>query len=150
MIRSVARGPTREWRHAFRLTALLLALCLVPGCSVQPGDGDPLPPPPPPAPPGPLPPPPPPETVTATITVDTTTRFQTMSGWEAVTQSGQDEPGFAGWQQQLLAGTHDHFKAPRLPVGVGTSGGGRGGNCSATGSSTMTWLEAETKASGTQ
>jgi hypothetical protein len=34
--------------------------------------------------------------------VDTTTRYQTMSGWEAVAQAGQEDPGFAGWQNALF------------------------------------------------
>lgn len=38
----------------------------------------------------------------ATITVDTTIRFQLMTGWEATTQVGQAEPGFAGYQTELM------------------------------------------------
>jgi hypothetical protein len=38
----------------------------------------------------------------AVVTVDSTTRFQTMSGWEAVTQIGQEEPGFAAFQKSAL------------------------------------------------
>ncbi|MDX2260708.1 MAG: hypothetical protein SFU84_03315 [Gemmatimonadales bacterium] len=38
----------------------------------------------------------------ATITVDTTTRFQTMEGWEATAQTGHLEPGGAGWQSSLM------------------------------------------------
>lgn len=38
----------------------------------------------------------------ATVTVDTTTRFQTMEGWEATAQTGHLEPGGAGWQSSLM------------------------------------------------
>ena len=37
----------------------------------------------------------------ATLIVDTTTRFQQMSGWEATSQAGQDDPAFLGWQMPL-------------------------------------------------
>jgi hypothetical protein len=39
---------------------------------------------------------------TAVITIDTATRFQRMSGWEANAQSGEAEPGFVGWQAELM------------------------------------------------
>ncbi|MBK6496134.1 MAG: hypothetical protein IPG05_13715 [Gemmatimonadetes bacterium] len=39
---------------------------------------------------------------TAVVTVDTATRFQRMSGWEANAQSGEAEPGFVGWQAELM------------------------------------------------
>ncbi|MBL0171608.1 MAG: hypothetical protein IPP90_12915 [Gemmatimonadaceae bacterium] len=40
--------------------------------------------------------------MSATVTVDTTTQFQTMTGWEAVAQGGQASPGFPGWQASLM------------------------------------------------
>jgi hypothetical protein len=43
-----------------------------------------------------------PDGVVRTVTVDTATRFQTMSGWEAVAQVGQDERGYATFQQAAL------------------------------------------------
>ena len=46
--------------------------------------------------------PPAPRQSTAVITVDTATRFQRMSGWEANAQSGEAEPGFIGWQAELM------------------------------------------------
>ena len=85
-------GPRRVAR-----ATVLLASVVCMACNDAPVDQQPIPSPPPP--PG---TPPPPSQVTATITVDTLTRFQVMSGWEAVTQAGQDEAGFAGWQQQLM------------------------------------------------
>lgn len=39
---------------------------------------------------------------TAVVTVDTATRFQRMSGWEANAQAGEAEPGFVGWQAELM------------------------------------------------
>ena len=36
------------------------------------------------------------------IVVDTLTRFQTMSGWEATSQAGQELPGFAQWASPLM------------------------------------------------
>ena len=38
----------------------------------------------------------------ASIVVDTLTRFQTMTGWEAVAQAGQEQPGFAQWGAEVL------------------------------------------------
>lgn len=38
----------------------------------------------------------------AVVTVDSTARFQTMSGWEAVAQIGQEEPGYPAFQKAAL------------------------------------------------
>lgn len=40
--------------------------------------------------------------VAVTITVDTLQRFQTMTGWEAIAQAGQEgSPGFSSWKNAL-------------------------------------------------
>lgn len=36
------------------------------------------------------------------VSVDTLARYQVMTGWEAVAQAGQEEPGFPGWQAEAL------------------------------------------------
>ena len=91
MIRSFLRRSSGGGHRIVARATVVLA-CLA--CSDAPVDQLPIP-----SPPG---TPPPASQVTATITVDTAMRFQAMSGWEAVTQAGQEEAGFAGWQQQLL------------------------------------------------
>lgn len=50
--------------------------------------------------PPPSPPPPPTPTATALVVVDTTVKFQTMNGWEGVTQAGQDN--VVGWTEAVL------------------------------------------------
>lgn len=101
MIRARTPDSTACRCRRASLTAAAMTLIALHGCSGQEIDQGPAAPPPP-SPPSPPPPPPPPSQVTARIALDTLTRFQVMSGWEAVTQSGQDEPGFTGWQQRLM------------------------------------------------
>jgi hypothetical protein len=65
-------------------------------------------------------------------------------------QAQADEDRVGG-QQQLLAGTHDHFFAPFL--GVATTGSGRGGGSGSwavIGLSTITWRADAIRAIGTQ
>ena len=73
------------------------------------------------SPPAPPPPSPPPGPVDATVSVDTTQHFQTMTGWEATAQAGQEDPGFGGWQTQLLDLAANDLGINRLRVEV-TSG----------------------------
>jgi hypothetical protein len=87
----------RASRHCPRLTRVVCFVAtavLILGCSGS-NKGTPFSPPPP-------APPPPPGSVDATISVDTTVRFQTMTGWEATSQLGQDDASYAIWQQQVL------------------------------------------------
>lgn len=60
-------------------------------------------------------------TEAAVITVDTLTRFQTMTGWEASSQSGELQPGFKGWQNQLfdLAVNDLGINRLRMPITAG-------------------------------
>lgn len=91
----ISSRPTRA-AIFFIATALILA------CG-KAGNGPVVESPPPPPPPAPPPPPPPsPGPVDATVSVDTAAKFQTMSGWEATAQSGQESPGFSGWQMPLF------------------------------------------------
>jgi Subtilase family len=49
------------------------------------------------------PPPPPPVTgATAIISMDTLVRYQTISGWEAHAQAGQESVGFSGFQNEVM------------------------------------------------
>src|ERR1700704_2301168 len=78
------------------------AAALILACGGSEKGPPPESPPPPPPPPPPAPPPPPPGPVDATITIDTTVRYQTMTGWEATAQLGQEVAGYTVWQQQVL------------------------------------------------
>ncbi len=97
MVRPLTTGSAWRWHRIVRCAVVTIACLALHGCNDSAVDQRPFPPP-----PSPPAPPPPASQVTATITADTSTRFQVMTGWEAVTQAGQDEAGFAGWQQQLL------------------------------------------------
>jgi hypothetical protein len=99
MVRTRTHGQTGGSRQWSLLVAVAMTLIAIPGCSGQGVDPGPAGPPPPPPP---SPPPPPPAAVTARVTLDTMTRHQIMSGWEAHSQSGEDFPGFAGWQNRLM------------------------------------------------
>ena len=89
----------RDPLRVIRAQRWLLAALLLSGC----GGSSPLVPPPPPPPPSPpSPPPPPPPPGSADVRVDAAVVHQTMTGWEATAQAGQDDPGFAGWRNQLL------------------------------------------------
>ncbi|MGH7524901.1 MAG: hypothetical protein ACREK8_11380, partial [Gemmatimonadales bacterium] len=59
--------------------------------------------------------------VDATINVDTLRHFQTMTGWEATAQADQEDPGFSGWQNQLMDLAGNDLGINRLRVEV-TSG----------------------------
>jgi hypothetical protein len=73
---------------------------------------------PPSAPPG-NPSPPPSDDGTPQIVVDATTRFQTMAGWEATAQAGQDEsPAFLAYRDQLFDRAVDELGIDRLRVEV--------------------------------
>jgi hypothetical protein len=62
--------------------------------SITQTGGTPTPPPP--------PPPPPVPTATAIISVDTLVKYQTISGWEAHSQAGQESVGFSGFQSEVM------------------------------------------------
>ena len=116
MIHARTPGSSVRRRRRASLTAAVMTLIALHGCSGQGNDQGPAAPPPPPL------PPPPPSPVTARIALDTLTRHQIISGWEAVTESGQDEPGFAGWQQRLmdLAANDLGINRVRLEIRSGT------------------------------
>ena len=61
---------------------------------------------------------PPNPTGAAVVTVDTLTRFQSMTGWEASAQAGQDYPGFAGWRNSLFDQAVNDLGINRLRVGI--------------------------------
>ena len=54
----------------------------------------------------------------AVITVDTLSRYQVMSGWEAVAQAGQAKPGFAGWRDALFNAAVNDLGINRLRLEV--------------------------------
>src|SRR5688500_14129848 len=52
------------------------------------------------------------------ISIDTLTRFQTMTGWEAVAQAGQDEPQYRTWRDVLITQAVDDLGINRLRLEV--------------------------------
>lgn len=52
------------------------------------------------------------------VVVDATTRFQTMSGWEATAQSGQDRPTFLSYRDRLFDQAVDDLGIDRIRVEV--------------------------------
>lgn len=59
----------------------------------------------------------PPSSGTA-IVVDTLTRFQTMSGWEAVAQAGEELPGFSQWGAAVMDAAVNDLGINRLRLEV--------------------------------
>jgi hypothetical protein len=54
----------------------------------------------------------------ASIAVDTSVRFQTMHGWEATTQSGEDYAGFPAWRDELFDRAVDELGIDRVRLQV--------------------------------
>jgi len=52
------------------------------------------------------------------VTVNAAVRYQTMKGWEAVTQAGQDLQGYAGWRDQVLDLAVNDLGVDRLRLAV--------------------------------
>ena len=57
----------------------------------------------------------------AEITLDSTRRFQTIVGWEATVQAGQDLPGFSRYRDSVYALAVDELGINRLRLEVGSS-----------------------------
>ena len=104
--------PTSVYTRRRAVVALASVFTLV-GASCSASDSG-VPPSPPPSPP----PPPPPPGVMATVTVDTLTRFQVMSGWEAVAQANHLDPNYLQWRDQLFDLAVGDLGLNRLRVGV--------------------------------
>jgi hypothetical protein len=52
------------------------------------------------------------------ITVDTLSRYQVMTGWEAVAQAGQAKAGFEGWRDSLFNSAVNYLGINRLRLEV--------------------------------